>query len=76
VSPEELLAGFLEAWTAQDAEAFGPLCAPDVGYEDPSTPEPLEGANAIVEHASRLWKAIPDARLETHRAAARATRKT
>jgi steroid delta-isomerase-like uncharacterized protein len=64
VSPEELVAGFLEAWTAHDADAFGPLCAPDVGYEDPTTPEPIEGAGAIAEHAGRLWRAFPDARLE------------
>jgi steroid delta-isomerase-like uncharacterized protein len=64
VSPEELVAGFLEAWTAHDADGFGPLCAPEVGYEDPTTPEPVEGAGAIAEHAARLWQAFPDARLE------------
>jgi steroid delta-isomerase-like uncharacterized protein len=64
VSPEELVAGFLEAWTAHDADGFGPLCAPEVGYEDPTTPEPIDGAAAIAEHAARLWRAFPDARLE------------
>lgn len=64
MSPEELVAGFLEAWTAHDADGFGPLCAPEVGYEDPTTPEPVEGAGAIAEHAARLWQAFPDARLE------------
>ena len=65
MSPEELVAAFLEAWSAQDADAFGPLCAPEVGYEDPTLPEPIDGAGAIVEHAARLWRAIPDGRLET-----------
>jgi steroid delta-isomerase-like uncharacterized protein len=64
VTAEELVAGFLEAWTAHDADGFGPLCAPVVGYEDPTTGEPLEGAGAIAEHAARLWRAFPDARLE------------
>jgi steroid delta-isomerase-like uncharacterized protein len=65
VSPEELVAAFLEAWSNQDADAFGPLCAPEVGYEDPTLSEPIDGANAIVEHAARLWRAVPDGRLET-----------
>ena len=64
MSPEELVAAFLDAWNAQDPDGFGPLCAPAVGYEDPTTPEPLEGAAAIAEHAARLWRAIPDGRLE------------
>ena len=41
-----------------------PLCDPDVHYEDPLTPEPLEGAGAIGSHAKSLWRAFPDARLE------------
>jgi steroid delta-isomerase-like uncharacterized protein len=64
VTADELVAGFLEAWTAHDADGFGPLCAPEVGYEDPTIGEPLEGAGAIAEHAARLWRAFPDARLE------------
>jgi len=35
-----------------------------VHYEDPLTPEPLEGTAAIGAHAQRLWRAFPDARLE------------
>ena len=64
MTPEELVAGFLAAWSQHDADAFGPLCAPEVSYEDSTTPEPIEGAIAIVEHAERLWRAMPDARLE------------
>jgi SnoaL-like polyketide cyclase len=41
-----------------------PVCDPDVSYEDPLTPEPLEGAPAIASHAKGLWRAFPDARLE------------
>ena len=43
---------------------FAALCEPDVSYEDPLTPEPLEGPAAIGSHAERLWRAFPDARLE------------
>jgi steroid delta-isomerase-like uncharacterized protein len=64
VTPEELVAAFLDVWTAQDPDGFGPLCAPEVGYEDPTTPEPIDGAAAIAEHAARLWRAIPDGRFE------------
>jgi hypothetical protein len=44
--------------------AFAPLCDPEIHYEDPLTPEPLEGPSAIGSHAQRLWRAFPDARLE------------
>ncbi|MCW3065429.1 MAG: hypothetical protein JWN32_2601 [Solirubrobacterales bacterium] len=65
MSPEELVEGFLAAWSAHDGDAFGPLCAPEVSYEDATTAEPIEGASAIADHAERLWRAIPDARLES-----------
>jgi predicted ester cyclase len=32
-------------------------------YEDPLTPEPLRGSAALAAHASRLWDAFPDVRL-------------
>ena len=40
------------------------LCAPDVHYEDPLSGEPLEGPDALGDHAARLWAAFPDARIE------------
>ncbi len=52
------------AWSGRDPAAFGPLCTADVHYEDPLTPEPLEGARAIGVHAEELWAGLPDARLE------------
>jgi steroid delta-isomerase-like uncharacterized protein len=52
------------AWTGKDAEAFAPLCAPDLHYEDPLTDEPLAGAEALARHAQRLWDAFPDVRME------------
>jgi predicted ester cyclase len=58
VTVEELIDG----WEA--AGAFEPLCAPGVHYEDPLTGEPLEGIEAVGQHAERLWAAFPDARLE------------
>ncbi len=52
------------AWSGKDPEAFAPLCAPDLHYEDPLTEQPLEGAEALARHAERLWGAFPDVRLE------------
>lgn len=52
------------AWSAKDPEAFAALCAPDLHYEDPLTPEPLEGAGALARHAERLWHAFPDVRMQ------------
>jgi steroid delta-isomerase-like uncharacterized protein len=59
-----LLDGWEAAWSEKDPAGFAPLCVTDVAYEDPLTAEPLEGADAIAEHAGRLWSASPDARLE------------
>ena len=51
----------------RDAAAFEPLCAGVRSpYEDPLTPEPLQGARALAAHARRLWTAFPDARREQH----------
>lgn len=61
---EELLDGWLAAWSSKNRGAFAPLCVTDVSYEDPLCPEPLEGAAAISAHAGRLWAAFPDARVE------------
>ena len=51
------------AWSGRDVRAFEDLCAPDVHYEDPLTPEPLIGTEALGEHAKQLWEAFPDARV-------------
>jgi steroid delta-isomerase-like uncharacterized protein len=64
VSTDELIDGWEAAWTGKDSAAFAPLCAADVHYEDPLTPEPLEGAAELGRHAARLWAAFPDARME------------
>jgi steroid delta-isomerase-like uncharacterized protein len=48
------------AWSGRDPRAFLELCAPDLHYEDPLTPAPLLGVNALGEHARRLWRAFPD----------------
>lgn len=61
---DRLMDGWEAAWSGRDPAAFGPLCTPDVHYEDPLTPEPLDGAAAIGVHAEELWAGLPDARLE------------
>ena len=52
------------AWSGGDSRAFLALCAPDLHYEDPLTPQPLHGVAALSEHAQRLWRAFPDVTLE------------
>lgn len=61
---EELIDGWQAAWSSKDPAAFEELLAPDFHYEDPLTGEPLQGADELGRHASRLWAAFPDARLE------------
>jgi steroid delta-isomerase-like uncharacterized protein len=61
---DELMDGWEAAWSGKDADAFAPLCAGDLHYEDPLTGEPLEGVEELVGHAERLWAGFPDARLE------------
>ena len=64
MSVDELIDAWEAAWSGKDPAAFEDVCAPGVHYEDPLTPEPLEGVDAIAHHAGRLWAAFPDARLE------------
>jgi steroid delta-isomerase-like uncharacterized protein len=51
------------AWSGGDPGAFLALCAPDLHYEDPLTPAPLQGVAALGAHAERLWRAFPDVRM-------------
>jgi steroid delta-isomerase-like uncharacterized protein len=53
------------AWSARDPAAFEPLCADGFAYEDPLTPEPLDGPAALAAHARLLWTAFPDARVNS-----------
>ncbi|MEA2169461.1 MAG: hypothetical protein QOF76_2761 [Solirubrobacteraceae bacterium] len=62
---DELFDGFQSAWTGRDPAAFAEWCDPeDIHYEDPLTQEPLESPEAIADHAARLWKGFPDARVQ------------
>jgi steroid delta-isomerase-like uncharacterized protein len=62
---DELIDGWEAAWSGRDEAAFEEVCDRRVHYEDPLTPEPLEGIELLVQHAARLWAAFPDARVET-----------
>ena len=64
VGVDDLIDRWEAAWSGRDPSAFAPICAADVHYEDPLTPEPLEGAAELGRHAARLWAAFPDARME------------
>ena len=60
---DELFDAWERAWSGRDPAAFDPLCAEAFAYEDPLTPEPLNGAAALARHARSLWRAFPDARV-------------
>ncbi len=60
-----LIDAWESAWSEHVAEAFTAICAPDLQYEDPLTERPLRGPQELAEHAERLWKGLPDARLES-----------
>ncbi len=61
---DALIDGWEAAWTGKESDAFAEVCATGVQYEDPLTAEPLNGLDELAHHASRLWAAFPDARLE------------
>lgn len=65
LSVDGLIDAWEAAWTDKQPAAFAEICADAVHYEDPLTAEPIEGVEAIVAHAQRLWDAFPDARLQT-----------
>jgi steroid delta-isomerase-like uncharacterized protein len=60
---EALADAWEAAWSGGDPGAFAALCAPDLHYEDPVTPAPLQGVAALGAHAERLWRAFPDVRM-------------
>lgn len=61
---DALIDGWEAAWSGKDPDAFAEVCASGVQYEDPLTVEPLKGLDGLAHHASRLWAAFPDARLQ------------
>jgi steroid delta-isomerase-like uncharacterized protein len=64
VTVDELMDGWDAAWSGKDEAAFEEVCDRRIHYEDPLTPEPLEGLDQLQQHAGRLWAAFPDARME------------
>ena len=51
------------AWEGT-GRGFDACCTPDVRYEDPIAPDPLEGLDALDRHAGAIRQAVPDLRLE------------
>jgi steroid delta-isomerase-like uncharacterized protein len=62
---EGLASRWRTAWTEGTRSAFAACCSAGVQYEDPVAREPLEGLDALAEHASSLRKALPDLRVES-----------
>jgi hypothetical protein len=65
VDVDDLFDGWERAWSGRDPKGFESVCVPEVHYEDPLTPEPLIGTRALGRHARRLWRAAPDARVNS-----------
>jgi steroid delta-isomerase-like uncharacterized protein len=61
---DELIDAWESAWSGRDESAFATVCSSRIHYEDPLTPEPLEGLDQFLRHPTRLWMAFPDARIE------------
>jgi steroid delta-isomerase-like uncharacterized protein len=61
---DDVIDRWQSAWAGRDRHAFAEVCAADVHYEDPLCREPLEGLDAVADHAARLWTILPDARVE------------
>jgi steroid delta-isomerase-like uncharacterized protein len=59
-----LPAAWRRAWASADRESFASCCSAGVAYEDPVTAEPIEGLDAIAEHAGLYRTAFPDLRVE------------
>lgn len=63
-TPDDLIDAWEAAWSSKEPERFAPLCSGQLHYEDALVVEPLEGVEALGQHAQRLWESFPDARLE------------
>ena len=61
---DDLVDRWQAAWASRRRRGFAEVCAPDVHYEDPVCGEPLEGVDALADHAARLWAAFPDAQVQ------------
>jgi steroid delta-isomerase-like uncharacterized protein len=61
---DALIDAWEAAWSGKDPSAFGAICSREIHYEDPLVGEPLEGLEALIAHAERLWAAFPDARIQ------------
>ena len=62
---DELIDAWEAAWSGRDESAFASVCSSKIHYEDPLTPEPLEGIEQFLQHPTRLWAGFPDVRERT-----------
>ena len=60
MTSHELLQAWCGAWSGQEPTAFEAICSRDFTYRDPLTAGPLDGPNALDEHAARLRTGLPD----------------
>ncbi len=58
--PDEFADIWQEAWNSRDAEQVLVLCAEDVIWDDPLTPEPAVGHAEVRNYLEESWRAFPD----------------
>ena len=56
---DELFDAWERAWSGRDAAAFEPLCADEFAYEDPLTPEPLQGVARARRPRAAALEGVP-----------------
>jgi predicted ester cyclase len=61
---DALAEDWASSWVGREGAGFDRCCTPDVGYEDPVLVEPLDGLEALTEHARLLRGGFPDLRVE------------
>ncbi len=58
--PDEFADIWQEAWNSRDAEQVLVLCAEDIIWDDPLTPEPVVGHAEVRSYLELNWRAFPD----------------
>ena len=58
--PDEFADIWQQAWNSREAEQVLVLCAEDVIWDDPLTPEPASGHAEVKNYLEESWRAFPD----------------
>jgi steroid delta-isomerase-like uncharacterized protein len=64
---EQAIAGYNDAWNAQDLDAIHAAHAPDVVFENHTAGERAEGAGPVREHIAQIFRNWPDLHFTSRR---------